>query len=386
MIRGQSCQKAMKAIAFAPLLGLSLLGIQAAQAASAGITSKPFGTLPDGEKVTLYTLTNARGAQVQIMNYGAIVKSIRVPDRHGRLGNVILGFDTLDGYVKDTSYQSVIAGRYANRIAKGHLVVDGKTYQLATNNTPNHLHGGVKGFNRYVWQAKPLQTRQGPALELRRYSPNGEEHYPGGLQTRVRYTWDNRNQLIISYRAITDAPTVVNLTAHEYFNLEKPGFTNILGHRLKLNADRFTPIDKTSIPFGELRKVAGTPFDFRSFHPIGQRINAKDEQLKNGAGYDHNFVLNGPNGVLKKAAVVAAPNSGRLLTVWTTEPGVQLYSGNFLTGVPGQDGGKNVYRGGFCLEAQHFPDSPNKPQFPSTLLRPGQTYTQTTIYTFSTVK
>jgi aldose 1-epimerase len=376
----------MKAIAFAPLLGLTLLGAQAAHAAKAGITSEPFGTLPDGEKVTLYTLTNAKGAQVQILNYGAILKSIRVPDKNGNLGDVILGFDTLDGYVKDDSYQGVIAGRYANRIAKGHLVVDGKTYQLATNNAPNHLHGGTKGFNRYVWTAKPVTTGAGPALELRRYSPNGEEHYPGGLQTRVRYTLDGRNQLIISYRAVTNAPTVVNLTSHPYFNLKGAGLGTILGHQLKLYAARFTPIDKTSIPFGELRKVAGGPFDFRAPHTIGSRIGANDEQLKNGAGYDHNFVLDGPNGVLKRAARVEESTSGRVLNVWTTEPGLQFYSGNFLKGVTGKYGRKNIYRGGFCLEAQHFPDSPNEPKFPSTLLRPGQVYRQTTIYSFSTRK
>lgn len=376
----------MKSLSVKPVLAasalLSCVGMPAAHAAKVSVVKQPFGTLPSGAKVSVYTLTNSRGAQAKIMDYGAVLTTLRVPDRKGRLGDVVLGFPTLEGYLKDDSYQGSIAGRYANRIAKGRFTLDGKTYKLATNNGPNHLHGGNVGFSKKIWTARPLRLKSGPALELRYYSKSGEEGYPGNLQTRVLYTLDNRNQLRVQYRAVTDAPTVLNLTHHTYFNLAGGG--TILDHKLRLYADRFTPIDETSIPYGELRSVSGTPFDFRKLTPIGQRINQSDEQLKNGAGYDHNFVINGRNGVLRRAAHVEEATSGRVMNVYTTEPGVQLYTGNFLNNVSGKYGRVYPKRGGFCLETQHFPDSPNRPNFPSTVLRPGQTYTQTTVYTFST--
>ena len=351
---------------------------------SAAITQAPFGTLSNGQIATLYTLRNARGNQVQITNYGGIVTAIRVPDKNGVRGDIVLGFDTLQGYVDKSPYFGALVGRYANRIAKGRFTLDGKTYQLATNNAPNHLHGGVKGFDKQLWDAKAMMLKSGPALELTLFSPAGQNSYPGNVNTRVRYTWGNDDALRIDYRAVTDAPTVLNLTNHSYFNLRGAGLSTILDHRVKLNADRYTPIDSTSIPLGDLPTVAGTPFDFRQFHAIGQRINADNTQLKNGQGYDHNFVLRGKRGQLKMAATVREPVSGRELRVYTTEPGVQLYTGNFLDGLHGKYGRLYPRRSGFCLEAQDYPDAPNNPDFPSATLRPGQTYRQTTIYRFST--
>lgn len=347
------------------------------------VTKAPFGTLADGQKVDVYTLTNSKGAQVRILNYGGIIQSIKVPDNRGRIGDVLLGFDTLDGYVKDTTYQGAIAGRYANRIAKGRFTLDGQTYKLATNNGTNHLHGGNKGFNTKVWQARPIRTAGAVGVELRYLSPRGQEGYPGALNSRVVYTFDNQNRLRINYYATTDKATVINLTSHGYFNLAGAGNGTILNHKLELAANRYTPIDKTSIPFGTLDKVAGTPFDFRSPHLIGSRINAKNTQLSNGQGYDHNFVLNHRAGHLGFAAQASEPTTGRVLRVYTTEPGIQFYSGNFLDGFTGKYGRKYVRRSGFCLETQHYPDSPNQPKFPSTVLRPGQTYRQTTVYQFS---
>ncbi|PQV63711.1 aldose 1-epimerase [Abditibacterium utsteinense] len=355
-----------------------------ASAAPSTISQKAFGTLKNGQKITLFTLTNSQGARAEIMNYGAIIRSLSVRDRAGKFGDVVLGFDTLDQYVKGDAYFGTVAGRYANRIAKGRFTLDGKTYKLATNNGPNHLHGGKVGFDRRVWRAMPFKTKSGPALELRLFSPAGEEGYPGNVHTRVIYTLDNTNQLRVDYRATTDAPTLFNPTQHSYFNLGGAGNGTILYHNLMLNANRYTPIDKTSIPLGNLPRVAGTPFDFRRSLPIGARINQNNQQLKNGAGYDHNFVLNGKNGVMKLAARVEEPVSGRVLTVSTTEPGLQLYTGNFLKDVKGKGGKIYPYRGGFALEAQKFPDSPNHPKFPTSVLRPGQSYRQTTIYAFST--
>ena len=369
----------------APVAALALAPA-AAQAKPAAIVRAPFGALPDGQIATLYTLRNARGGQVQITNYGGIVTALRVPDKNGARGDVVLGFSTLGGYLGDKAgtYFGALVGRYANRIAKGRFALDGKSYQLATNNAPNHLHGGVRGFDKQLWHAKTLMLKSGPALELTLFSPSGQEGYPGNLNVRVRYTWENDNALRIDYRAQSDAPTVVNLTHHSYFNLRGAGLGTILDHRLRINANRYTPIDPTSIPFGNLAPVAGTPFDFRAFHALGERIGAANVQLKNGQGYDHNFVLNGTPGTLRRAATVYEPTSGRELRVYTTEPGLQLYSGNFLGGIPGKYGRAYPRRSGFCLEAQDFPDSPNHANFPSATLRPGQTYRQTTIYRFST--
>jgi aldose 1-epimerase len=361
---------------------LSSIGMQAAKAAPISIVKTPYGSISGGGKADLYTLTNSKGSSIQITNYGGVITSLRVPDKRGRLGDVVLGYDNLDGYRKGDAYIGAIAGRYANRIAKGQFTLDGKTYKLATNNGVNHLHGGNVGFNQKLWTARPIRLKNGPALELRLFSKNGEEGYPGNLNLRVLYTFTNSNELRIDYRATTDAPTILNPTQHSYFNLAGKG--TILDHKLRLWANRYTPIDKTSIPFGNLATVKGTPFDFLRSTPIGKRINVKDQQLINGAGYDHNFVLNGKNGVLKRAARVEEATSGRVLSVWTTEPGVQLYTGNFLKGAMGKYGRKLDYRSGFCLETQHYPDSPNRPNFPTTVLRPGQTYRQTTIYAFST--
>lgn len=349
----------------------------------ASLTRRPFGTLPDGQKVTAFTLTNARGLSARILDYGGIIAALRVPDARGHCDDIVLGYDSLDGYARDTNYFGALIGRYGNRIARGQFALDGHEYQLATNNGPNHLHGGLQGFNRKMWRAHPLLTREGVALELRLLSPDGDQGYPGALDVRVIYTLSDANQLRLEYRATCDAPTVLNLTNHSYFNLAGAGNGLITGHTLRLYANRFTPIDATAIPLGDARPVAGTPFDFRTPHAIGARINAPDEQLRNGQGYDHNFVLDGRAGRLRLAARAESATSGRVMRVYTTQPGVQFYSGNFLNGETGKGGRPYERRSGFCLETQHFPDSPHHPQFPSTVLRPGQIYRQETIYEFS---
>ncbi len=370
-----------------PLFSLAALTliVGGVQAAPDAITQKSWGTTPDGQAVTLYTLTNSRGVQAKITNYGGTVTSIRVPDRHGKLGDVVLGYDTPDNYFKNLNgtYFGALIGRYANRVAKGKFTLDGQTYTLATNNGPNSLHGGKVGFNAVVWAAEPVHAASGVGLSLRYVSKDGEEGYPGTLAAHVVYTLTEDNALRMDYTAVTDKDTVVNLTNHCYFNLNGAGSGTILDTRLMVNADRFTPIDTTSIPLGPLAPVAGTPFDFRRPMPIGLRINQPNTQLKNGAGYDHNFVLNGSG--LRVSARAYAPKSGRVLTEYTTEPGVQLYTANFLNGTNIGHGGKPyARRTAFCLEAQHFPDSPNHPKFPTTTLKPGQVYRQTTIYQFST--
>jgi aldose 1-epimerase len=311
--------------------------------------------------------------------------SLKVPDSKGALGDIVLGFDSLDGYLADNPFFGALVGRYGNRIAKGHFTLDGKEYTLPINNGANALHGGLKGFDKHIWTAKPGQGKDGQTLELTYVSKDGEEGYPGTLTATVTYTLTNANELRIHYQATTDKPTVLNLTNHSYFNLAGAGNGDILGHELMLNADKFTPVDKGLIPTGELRPVDGTPFDFRKATAIGARINADDEQIKLGGGYDHNFVLNGQAGTMRLAARATEPKSGRVLEVSTTEPGVQFYTGNFLDGTLHGKGGK-VYnkRYGFCLETQHYPDSPNKPSFPSTVLRPGQKYDTTTVFKFST--
>jgi aldose 1-epimerase len=361
-----------------------------------GVTKKAFGTAPDGQAVDLYTLTNANGMRVDITNYGGIIVRLLVPDRDGKLGDVVLGYDNLDDYIKDNPYFGSIIGRYGNRIAKGKFTLDGKQYTLAVNNGPNHLHGGLKGFDKVVWKATPFeepgQDGGEVGLKLHYVSQDGEEGYPGTLTVTVTYELNNRDELEIEYEATTDKPTIVNLTNHSYFNLAGQGTGDILGQVLMLNADRFTPIDATLIPTGELRPVAGTPLDFRKPTAIGARISADDEQIKFGGGYDHNFVLNkggktlaGEDDPLTLAARVYAPSTGRVMEVWTDQPGIQFYSGNFLDGTNVGKGGKVYkYRYGFCLETQHFPDSPNKPQFPSVVLRPSETYQTETVYKFST--
>lgn len=332
----------------------------------------------------LYTLTNNSGVSTKITNYGGIVLTLNVPDKSGQLGDVVLGYDTVAEYLKASPYFGALIGRYGNRIAQAKFSLNGVEYALAKNDGPNSLHGGIKGFDKVVWQAKTSDSPAGPALELTYLSPDGEEDYPGNLAVKVVYTLTHNNELRIDYSATTDKDTVVNLTHHSYFNLAGAGNGDILDHELTLNADKFTPIDATLIPTGELRAVADTPFDFTQPTKIGLRINQADEQLKFGLGYDHNWVLNSTGGSLALAARVYEPSSGRLMEVWTTEPGIQFYSGNFLDGSNVGKGGR-VYqhRSGFCLETQHFPDSPNQPNFPSTVLKVGQTYTSTTIYKFS---
>jgi aldose 1-epimerase len=348
------------------------------------VEKQPFGKTADGIAVDAYTLTNKNGAKVKIISYGARVVSIEVRDGEGKLGDVALGYDDIQGYEKDSSYLGSIVGRYGNRIAKGRFTLDGVTYTLATNNNGNHLHGGLRGFDKVVWTGNGSVVAGAARLKLTYLSKDREEGYPGNLSVTVIYTWTNRNELKIEYSATADKATVLNLTNHAYFNLAGAGVGDILNHEMRINALRFTPTNETSIPTGELRSVKGTPLDFTSAQRIGARIEAKYEQLISGAGYDHNFVLNKPSGKLGLAAEVFEATSGRVLRVYTTEPGVQFYSGNFLNGAIGKQGLAYPRRSGFCLETQHFPDSPNHPKFPSTVLRPGGRYTQTTIYQFST--
>ena len=354
--------------------------------AKRGVTRAPFGKTRDGHAVELYTLTNAHGVDMHVITYGATITSLKVPDRAGHFDDVVLGFDTLDGYLKDPPYFGAVVGRYGNRIAKGQFTLDGRTYKLATNNGPNHLHGGVKGFDKVVWNAVPGDSADGVSVTLTRTSPDGEEGYPGTLQASVRYTLTDKNELAIDYRATSDKATPVNLTQHSYFNLAADS-SDILGHELTIHASRYTPVDDTLIPTGQLAPVQGTPFDFQKATAIGARISADNVQLKNGRGYDHNWVLNRTGAGLEPAARLVDPKSGRTLDVATTEPGLQFYSGNFLDGtITGK--GARVYknRTGLCLETQHYPDSPNHPSFPSSILRPGQTYSSKTVFTFGVLK
>jgi aldose 1-epimerase len=354
------------------------------QAQPAGPKREPFGTAPDGKPVERYTLTNANGIELKAMSYGGIITSLRVPDRSGKMDDIVLGFNRLDGYLKDPPYFGAIIGRYGNRIGKGQFALDGKTYKLATNNGPNHLHGGNKGFDKVVWKVEPVGQN---GLAFSRVSPDGEEGYPGNLQVRVTYTLTDKNELIVDYRASTDKATPVNLTQHSYFNLAGQASGDILGHELTLQADRYTPVDDTLIPTGELAPVDGTPFDFRKSTAIGARINNDDPQLKAGKGYDHNWVLNRSGNGLQPAARVVEPKTGRTLEIATTEPGIQFYSGNFLDGtITGKGGAVYKHRTGFCLETQHFPDSPNQPKFPTTTLRPGAEYRTQTVFTFGVTK
>src|SRR5262245_46279596 len=357
-------------------------------AAPTAVARESFGMTPDGHAVDAYTLRNSHGVEIRAVTYGGIITSLKVPDRTGTSADVVLGFDTLDGYLRQHPFFGAIIGRYGNRIGKGRFSVDGTEYTLATNNGPNHLHGGPTGFDKRLWTAELLQGRNG--IAFKRTSVDGEEGYPGTLAVRVTYELTDKNELIVEYHATTDKATPVNLTQHSYFNLAGEGSGDILGHQLTINADRYTPVDDTLIPTGELAPVDGTPFDFRQATPIGARITADHPQLKNGQGYDHNWVLNrtgdgsaGRPGRLELAARVVEPTSGRTLEVSTTEPGVQFYAGNFLDGrITGKSGHSYARRSGFCLETQHFPDSPNKPNFPSTILRPGQEYRSRTVFTF----
>ena len=346
------------------------------------IEKQSFGMTSNGERVELYTLTNVNGLEARIMTYGGIVVSLKIPDRNGNLGDVVLGYDALDAYLKNNPYFGAIIGRYGNRIGKATFSLNRKSYALSKNNGENMLHGGNKGFDKVVWKAREANTRNGVGLSLTYLSKDGEEGFPGNLAVTVVYTLTNTNALRIDYSATTDKTTVINLTHHSYFNLAGEG--DILKHELMINAGRFTPVDSGLIPTGELRLVKGTPMDFTEPTAIGARIDQQDEQLRFGKGYDHNWVLNKSPGALALAARVYEPGSGRVMEIRSTEPGIQFYSGNFLDGsITGKGGRVYKLRNGFCLEPQHFPDSPNKPAFPSTVLRPGERYKTTTIFKFS---
>ena len=348
------------------------------------IDVEDFGRTADGEQVRLYTLTNTSGLKAQIMTYGAIVTSLEVPDKHGEMDDVVLGYDNLPAYIENSPYFGAVVGRYGNRIGKGKFTLDGVTYTLATNNNENHLHGGLKGFDKVVWDDEPVWRPDAVGVRLSYLSKDGEEGYPGNLKATVTYLLTNNDELRIEYEATTDKATPVNLTHHGYFNLTG-GERDILGHELMLNAAEFTPVDEGLIPTGELRPVAGTPMDFTRPTAIGARIENDYEQLRFGGGYDHNWVLTRQGREMAQAATVYEPTTGRVMKVYTTEPGVQFYAGNFLDGtITGKEGKVYQHRYGFCLETQHFPDSPNKPSFPTTILRPGQTYETTTVYRFAT--
>lgn len=346
-----------------------------------------FGKTGDGTPVDLYTLTNQNGIEVRAITYGGIIISLRVPDRHGKFDDIVLGYDSLDGYLAKTPYFGAIIGRYGNRIGKAKFTLDGVEHTLAANNGPNALHGGLKGFDKVVWKAEPVEHSDEAGVVFTYTSRDGEEGYPGNLSVKVTYTLTNKNELIFDYHATTDKATPVNLTNHSYFNLAGDGKSDVLGHEVMLNADHFTPIDKTLIPTGQIASVSGTPLDFTKSTAIGARIEQKEEQMVFGNGYDHNFVINRKGAGLALAARVYEPTTGRVLEVHTTEPGVQFYTGNFLDGsITGKGGYVYKQRIGFCLETQHFPDSPNKPNFPSSILRPGKTYESRTVYRFAAEK
>ena len=344
-------------------------------------TQSEFGKMPDGTAIQIFTLTNQDGVQAKITNYGGIVVSLTVPDRKGAMADVVLGFDSLAGYLANAGpFFGALIGRYGNRIGHARFSLDGVEYQLDKNNGANSLHGGARGFDKRVWTPR-LLTDGGLALTY--LSKDGEGGYPGNLTVTVTYHLTDANELKIDYAATTDKDTVVNLTNHAYFNLKGAGSGDVLGHQVTLNADRFTPVDSGLIPTGELRSVNSTPFDFRKATPIGARIEQNDEQLKLGQGYDHNWVLNKSGAALSLAARVEEPESGRVLEVYTTQPGIQFYTANFLDGsIKGKGGKAYGRRSAFCLETQHFPDSPNKKEFPSTVLKPGQKFVSTTVYRF----
>jgi aldose 1-epimerase len=346
-----------------------------------GVEKSAFGQTADGRPVDLYVLTNAHGLKAKVITYGGIITELHTPDRNGKSGDVVLGFDSLKGYLAGHPYFGAIVGRVANRIAKGKFTLGGKVYQLAVNNGPNALHGGLQAFDKKVWKAEPVEGADGPGVRLSYVSADGEEGYPGNLSVTVTYTLTNQDELRIDYKATTDKDTPVNLSNHSYVNLGGPGGGDILGHELMLAADQYTPVDATLIPTGEIKPVKGTPLDFTTPTPIGARI----DQLKGDpGGYDHNFVLRGGGKSLALAARVHEPKTGRVMEMYTTEPGVQFYTGNFLDGkLTGKSGVVYKKHAGFCLEAQHFPDSVNHPNFPSVILKPGNTYTQTTVYKFS---
>lgn len=349
------------------------------------ITQSIFGYTPARTPIEMYTLRNSRGAEARIITYGGIVQMLKMPDKEGKLEDIVLGYDNVDGYLTNNSpYLGALIGRYGNRIGGAKFTVEGKTYRLATNNGPNSLHGGVVGFDKVIWKAKMWNTPDGPALELNYLSKDGEEGFPGNLNVTAIYTLTENNELHLDFSATTDQPTICNLTHHSYFNLKGQGNGDILGHLVYIDADKYTPVDKNLIPTGELAPVEGTPFDFRKPTAIGARINEPNQQLEYAGGYDHNWVINKPLGKFGLQARVYEPTTGRIMEVWSTEPGLQFYSGNFLDGtIIGKGGQVYKHRYGFCMEPQHYPDSPNKLMFPSVELKPGQTYQNTIVYRFS---
>ena len=381
MSRFRNHLAALLLAALAPLLGVRAFAADSdLSMKSNSIDKQPFGAV-DGKAVDLYTLTNAHGIAVKIMTRGATVTAIDAPDRQGKLGDIVLGFDDLKGYLQKVPYFGAIVGRVGNRIAKGRFTLDGKSYQLAVNDGPNHLHGGLKGFDKVVWDAAPVSVRAGVAVKFSYLSKDGEEGYPGNCRVEVTYTLGDDDALKIDYVVTTDADTPVNVTNHSYFNLDGAENGGILDQSLTLNADRYTPVDSTLIPTGELAPVAGTPMDFTQPTPIGARVPLVGDNPK---GYDHNYVVNGGGGKLAFVARATGPRSGRILEVYSTEPGVQFYSGNFLDGtLVGKKGAAYKQYSGFCLETQHFPDSVNQPAFPSYVLKAGDTYKSTTVFKFS---
>lgn len=366
------------------VLILTTSGLLAAQSTSkTEVQQKRFGVTQGGRPVILYTLTNAHGVEITAMNYGGIIQSIRVPDRNGKSADIVLGHDTAEGYMPNPPYIGAIVGRYANRIANGTFTLDGKTYTLPKNDGPNTLHGGTtKTFDKVMWESQPLKDKNGVSFTY--LSRDGEEGFPGNLTVTVTYVLTDSDELVIDYDATTDKATPINVSQHSYFNLKGEGNGDILDHEILINADKFTPVDKNLIPTGELRPVKGTPFDFTKSTKIGSRIEDKDEQLILGHGYDHNFVISRKGDGLTLAARVYEPTTGRVMEVSTTQPGVQFYTGNFLDGtVTGKAGHVYKRRYGLCLETQHFPDSPNHPKFPSTILKPGEKFHQETVFKFS---
>jgi aldose 1-epimerase len=344
---------------------------------------RDFGCTPLGERITIFTLQNNPGIQIRIINLGAAVQSLIVPDQNGFFDDIVLGYDHLEGYLQDTNYMGATIGRYANRIAGGGFSINGTSHALSRNNGRNHLHGGSIGYDKTIWDARPYEEDGNPVLELSRISRNREEGYPGNLVVSVRYCLTSQNEFWINYQAKTDRPTPVNLTHHSYFNLSGGRDATIENHRVWINADHFLPVDEDLIPTGEFRGVSGTPFDFRAFTPIAEQIDAGGRQLEYGGGYDHTWVFNDHDRTVKLQAAVCDPGTGRMLEVLTSEPGLQFYSGNSLQSIHGgKRGVPHMSREGLCLETQHFPDSPNQSHFPSTILHPGEWYQPATVYRF----
>ena len=374
-------------------LAAALVGLAVAAPAAEGpatraaqVTRAAYGRMPDGKPVDVYTLTNASGMEVRAITYGAFIVSLRTPDRTGKADDVVLGFDSLEGYLKSGSHMGSVVGRYGNRIANAKFTLDGKTYTLAANDGVNHLHGGVTGFDQYVWTGEEVRQGEDVGVRFTLVSPDGDEGYPGRLTTSVTYTLTPRSELVVEYTATTDKPTLVNLTQHSYFNLAGQANGDVLGHELTIHADLYTPAGPGLIPTGALAPLEGTPLDFRTATRIGARIDQDHEQLKLGRGYDHNYVVLHTSPGLVPAARVFDPKSGRTMEVLTTEPGIQLYTGNWLGDEKGKGGRVYPRRSGFCLETQHYPDSPNRPEFPTTVVRPGETYRSKTVFVFGVAR